>query len=95
MSCTNFHLDTPMMTVFKDKCLVVLNQGKKAQFISNDADGKLQDKPQFNLDNGKQLVNILLVENQYVIAVFDTQVHIYNATNGDLLQEDGKLDGKY
>jgi hypothetical protein len=38
---------------------------------------------------------VLLVENQYVIAVFDTVIHIYNASTGDLLQEEGKLDGKH
>ena len=48
----------------------------------------------FNFDNSKPLVNILLVENQYVIAVFDNLVQVYSATSGDFLQEDGRLDGK-
>ena len=82
------------MAVFKDKCLVVLNQGKTAKFISNENDGRLMEKPTFNLDNGKPLTTILLVENHYVIAVFDTLVQIYSALSGDLLQEEGRLDGK-
>jgi hypothetical protein len=43
------------------------------------------EKPTFNLDNGKPLVTILLVENHYVIAVFETLVQIYSALSGDLL----------
>ncbi len=66
-------IDTPMMAVFKDKCLVVLNQGKKGQFIGNEQE-KLQASPQFNFDTGKPLVNVLLIENQYVIAVYETNV---------------------
>ena len=39
-------------------------------------------------------MNILLVENQYVIAVYDTCVNIYNASTGDLLQSDANIEGK-
>jgi len=64
------------MAVFKDKCLVVLNGGKKGQFIGNvgSEQEKLQASPQFNFDNGKTLVNVLLIENQYVVAVYETIV---------------------
>jgi hypothetical protein len=82
------------MSVFKDKCLVVLNQGKKAQFINPDVQGALQQAPQFIFEAGKVIVNILLVENQYVVAVFETHVAVYNATTGDLLQQDANLEGK-
>jgi hypothetical protein len=54
----------------------------------------LQQSPQFNLDINKPLVSILLVENQYVIAVFENNVAIYNANTGDLLQQDANLEGK-
>lgn len=83
-----------MMAVFKDKCLVVLNQGKKAQFIQPEIQGALQQSPQFSLESGKPLVSILLVENQYVIAVYETSVNIYNASTGDLLQTDANIEGK-
>ena len=81
------------MAVFKDKCLVVLNGGKKGQFIGNEQE-KLQVSPQFNFDTGKPLVNVFLIENQYVVAVYETNVQIYNAATGDLLQQDCNLDGK-
>lgn len=35
------------------------------------------------------------MENQYVIAVFENNVAIYNANTGDLLQQDANLDGKH
>lgn len=83
-----------MMSVCNNKCLVVLNQGKKAQFINPDVNGALQQAPQFVFEPGKTLVNVTLVENQYVVAVFETHVAVYNATTGDLLQTDANLEGR-
>lgn len=37
-------------------------------------------------------MNVLLIENQYVVAVYETNVQIYNAATGDLLQQDCNLD---
>jgi len=50
----------------------------------------------FNLDMGptKILVAVLLVETEYVVAVYDTSVVIFNAASGDFLQETGRLDSK-
>lgn len=57
--------------------------------------GGLQQHPQFNLDMCKPLVNILLIENQYVIAVSETNVTIFNAASGDILQQDANLENKH
>jgi len=38
------------------------------------------------------LVQLALVESEYVVAVYDTQVTIYNQATGDVIQELVKLD---
>ena len=38
------------------------------------------------------MVQLALVESEYVVAVYDTQVTIYNQATGDVIQELGKLD---
>jgi hypothetical protein len=37
-------------------------------------------------------MQLILVESDYVVAVYDTMVTIYNATTGDLLQDLAKID---
>jgi hypothetical protein len=82
--------DVPMMSVYKDKCLVVTRLGKEAQFLLPRDGGILQDKPYFDLEAGSStLVSIQLVDEQYVVAVFDNMVKIFKASTGDLLQTVG------
>ena len=38
------------------------------------------------------MVQLALVESEYVVAVYDTQVTIYNQATGDVIQELVKLD---
>ena len=52
--------------------------------------GYLSNSPVFKLQPG--LMQLLLVENDYVVAVYETQVTIYNAVTGDILQELCKID---
>lgn len=37
-------------------------------------------------------MQLILVESDYVVAVYDTMVTIYNAATGDLLQDLAKID---
>lgn len=86
----------PMLAAYKDKCLVVTKNNKKAKFLVEGKDlnpkhqntenvGYLSEKPVFNLDQSRNLMQLLLVENDYVVAVYDTQVTIFNAVTGDIL----------
>ena len=59
-----------MMSVFKDKCLVVSKLGKEAQYL--EPGGTLKDQPYFDLESSTPLVSIQLVDNEYVVAVFET-----------------------
>lgn len=54
--------------------------------------GYLAQKPVFIFDQSRNLMQLLLVENEYVVAVYDSQVTIYNAVTGDILQELAKID---
>jgi len=48
--------------------------------------------PVFAIDQSRTCVQMLLVENQYVIMVYDNGVTIMNAKTGDALQELDKFD---
>lgn len=93
------------MSVYKDRCLVVNRKQQKARFLVEGRDlsnkqqkqdsnniGYMAPKPTFMLDTSKNLQQIILVENEYVVAVYDTLVTIYNAATGDILQDTAKID---
>ena len=84
--------DVPMMSVYKDKCLVVSKLGKEAQYLETKDGGSLKDRPFFDLESNTPLVSIQLVDNEYVVAVFETFVKIFKASNGQELQKLGFLD---
>lgn len=86
----------PLMTVYREKCLVMGKSQKKARFLieGKDPEGKedernqgyMQKKPQFKIDQSRQCVQMLLVEKQYVILVYENYCQIMNANTGDCLQ---------
>lgn len=91
----------PMLSVFKDKCLVVSQANKRVQFLQpavnarRPADDKeqvgiLKQYPVFNLDASRFLNQILLIDEEYVVAVYDTQITIFNAQTGDVLEHLGQ-----
>ena len=82
--------DIPMMSVYKDKCLVVSKLGKEAQYL--EPGGTLKDQPYFDLESSIPLVSIQLVDNEYVVAVFETFIKVFKASNGKELQKLGFLD---
>jgi hypothetical protein len=43
------------------------------------------EKPYFTIDDKKNLVQLALVESDYVVAVYDTQVTIFNQATGDVI----------
>jgi hypothetical protein len=45
----------------------------------------------FRIDPTKQIVNIVMQE-MYVIVVYESSVAVFNAATGDFLEEKGKLD---
>ena len=47
----------------------------------------------FRIDPNKQLVTIVMQE-QYVIIIYESSIAIYNASTGDFLEEKAKLDSK-
>jgi len=51
----------------------------------------LKSQIMFKFDSDKYIVQILIQE-LYVIVVYDFSVAVYNAANGDLLEEKGKQD---
>lgn len=81
----------PIMTVFRDKCLIVTTNAttglKKAQYMNENlkSNGYLMNNPSFDLDPKYVLVNLLYVEGDYVLALYETCVQIFNATTGNLL----------
>lgn len=85
----------PVMTVFRDKCLIMTTNAttgvKKAQYMNENlkSNGYLMNSPEFALisDPKYVLVNLLYVEGDYVLAVYETYVQIFNAATGDLLQQ--------
>lgn len=82
----------PMMTVCFGKCLILTNNQKRAQYFTPDQGGLVLPNPVFNLDPTKLLVSLHMINVDYIVAVYDTAVQIFNASNGDLLQETGRLD---
>jgi hypothetical protein len=58
------------------------------------SNGYLMNSPEFALDPKYILVNLLYVEGDYVLAVYETCVQIFNATTGNLLQQTAVLDDK-
>jgi hypothetical protein len=92
----------PMMTVYRDKCLVMSKSQKKAKFLIEGKDptgkeddrniGYMDNKLIFKIDQNRTCVTMLLVENQYVILVYENAVTIMNAKNGDALQDLDKFD---
>jgi len=49
------------------------------------SNGYLMNNPSFDLDPKYVLVNLLYVEGDYVLALYETCVQIFNATTGNLL----------
>jgi len=79
--------ETPLLTVSKSKCLI-LNERNTGYYLT---DNGISDKIRFRFDENKTIVSLLLVD-MYVIVVYETSVCIFNASNGDFLEERGKLD---
>ena len=93
--------DMPLMAVYRDKCLVQVKSRLKAKFLVEGRDpknkesnniGYLASKPVFILDSSRTAIQLLMVEDQYVIIVYDVGVTIYHATEGYPLQDLGKID---
>lgn len=79
--------EVPPFAVSKSKCLV-LNDRNTGQYLT---DNGISDQIKFEFDPNKKIVSLFLVD-MYVIVVYETSVCIYNASNGDFLEERGKLD---
>lgn len=78
----------PVMAVFKDNCLIISQNmpgTKRAQYLMRKDVAGLAPYPVFNLDATRLLVKLLYVEGDYVLAIYDTCVQIFNATTGDYL----------
>lgn len=73
-----------MMAVSRGRCLVVTNNNRLAQFLMVQS-GQLMARPAFVLDPQKQLMQLVMIDAEYVVAVYDTSVAIYHQGTGDLL----------
>ncbi len=78
----------PIMTLSKTKCLVLQTNNEAVYF---DEQSGLRKQTIFRLDPSKVVVTIIMQE-MYVIVVYESSVAIYNSTNGDFLEEKGRLD---
>ena len=75
------------MSLSKTKCLI-LTSNSEAIFLD---EGGIKKQIVFRLDPNKQMVTLVMQEI-YVIVVYESNVAIYNATTGDFLEEKGRID---
>ena len=76
------------MSLSKTSCLI-LTSNSEAMYLDEIAGPRKQII--FKLDPTKVIVNIVMQE-MYVIIVYESSVAVYNSTKGDFLEEKAKLD---
>jgi hypothetical protein len=83
------HIENPILCLSKSNKCIILAQNNQAYFL--DEKVGLNHHLTFKFDPSKFIINILIQE-LYVIVVYEQSVAIYNAATGDMLEEKGKLD---
>lgn len=86
-SITHDKLSAPIMSLSKTRCLI-LATNTEAYYID---EGGLKKQIVFRIDPTKLVVTIVMQE-MYVIIVYESSVAIFNGSTGDFLEERGKLD---
>lgn len=82
-------LSVPIMTLSKTKCLI-LSSINEAVFLDESG---IKKQIIFRVEPTKSIVTIVMQE-MYVIIVYESSIAIYNSATGDFLEEKGRLDSK-
>ena len=79
------------MALSKTKCLILASN---TEAIYLDDQSGIRKQTVFRLDQNKVVVAMVMQE-MYIIIVYESSVAIYNSVNGDFLEEKGKLDKQF
>ena len=80
----------PLMILSKTKCLIMLSTSE-AIFLDESGPKK---QISFKLDPSKNIATIL-VQEMYVIVIYETTIALYNAATGDFLEEKNKIEKQF
>jgi hypothetical protein len=78
-----FQKDVPIMTISKTRCLILESNAQAIYF--DDAQGT-KKQTTFRVDPTR-VIQAIVMQEMYVIVVYENTVAVYNSNSGDKLEE--------